>query len=312
MKSLNLLLVAACISLFSLLTFSGAVSALEQNEAFAAVYWVTQPQQGKTAAVSIYFQNNCSDQLTIYYIGFHFDWMPQNNYTGFDLSSNPISVISNGSHTFNPMTISIPSNVTVGSHSYTIGIDGIRGMSDSFSWDSLPYPLQIQSSGVTGFNQLKTQVSSNIEDAVNASFRSGEAQNLLSQAQEKYNTALSLANEEKWTEAVSALQTAQDYVEQAWAKEEAFSEVSSQIPWLILVGVAIVIPVVILVAIIMVLRNRKKKTPSQPPVTQEIVKPESSGGTVTARLENLKRLLDKDLITKEEYEKRKSEILAEV
>jgi hypothetical protein len=51
-------------------------------------------------------------------------------------------------------------------------------------------------------------------------------------------------------------------------------------------------------------------TPTQPKET-EVSQPSLSGDTVT-RLEKLKELKDKKLITEEEYEKKKDEILSQV
>jgi len=293
--------------------FSGVVSALEQDEASANVYWANQPYfQGSNATASIYFHNNSTGQLTIYYVGFHFDWMAKDAFIGFDLSGNPVNVTANGSHTFNPMLIRIPANVSVGSHNYFIGMDGYQGASypyENFEWDSQYFSLEVLDSSMSTFNTLKVQVNNKISDAINATYKSPEAQSLLSQAQQERTDAFALAEAEQWTEALSKLQLASDHLDEAQAKEAAFEEMGiPQNLLLLIIGAAVVVVVVILLIVFTLRKNRGK-----PKVETKITaKSDKIGEDIVARLENLKGLFDKNLITKEEYEKRKNEILAQV
>lgn len=253
MKATNLLLVAICFSMITFSLFSNAAFALEQDEASASAYWTGQPfYQGSNGTLSITFISNSSDQLTIYYVGVHFDWMASDTFVGLNLQNSPVNVTSHGSYTFNPMIILIPSNVSVGSHSYFIGIDGVQGVYEGFSWDSQTFSLQIQAS------QQPTATPTQP-----ATTGGGDQINLL----------------------------------------------------LLIVGAAIIVVVVVLLLIMILKRKRKPSqpptvTPSQP-ATTEVSQPSLSRDTV-ARLEKLKELRDKNLITKEEYEKKKDEILSEV
>ena len=309
----KILVAAICLSIFSWMMFTSVVFALDQNQASANVNWTKQPYyQGSNATVSIYFHNNSTEQLTIYFVGFHFDWMAKDNFTGFNLSNNPVNVTANGSYTFNPMLIHIPTNVAVGSHNYTIGIDGYQGISypyEEFGWDSPTFSLEIYDLREQSFNTLLVEVNNKIGEASNATYRNPEARSLLSQAEGEKNDAVTLAMAEDWNAALLKLQTASGHLDEAEAKEAAFEETGiPQNLLLIIIGVVIIIVAVILLIVFVMRKNRKK-----PKVESEATaKPSKIGDDIAARLENLKGLLDKDLITKEEYEKRKSEILAQV
>lgn len=312
MKVLNLLVVAIFISVFSCMIFSGVAFALEQNEASANVYWANQPYfQGSNATVSIYFHNNSTEQLTIYFLGFHFDWMAEDAFIGFDLSANPVNVTANGSHTFNPMIIRIPANVSVGLHNYFIGMDGYQGTSypyENFEWDSPTFSLEVLDSRTSTFNTLLVQVNNKISEAVNATYKSPEAQTLLSQAEQERTEAFTLAEDEQWNEALSKLQAASEHLDEAEAKEAAFEE--SGIPQNLLLLIIGVVAIAFVVILFILFMRRKRNEPKMKRETTG--KPDKIGDDIAERLENLKRLLDKDLITKEEYETRKNEILAQV
>ncbi len=314
--------------------FNSSAFALEQNEASASAYWTGTPlYQGGNATMTVTFVSNSSDQLRIFYVGVHFDWMPADSFVGLDLSENPVNVTSHGSYTFNPMIILIPANTTVGPHSYFIGIDGAQGSAQSFSWNSLTFSLQVEVSDKKLFNQLEIQVTADINQALNASYRNPEAQSLVSLALNDLENARFLGYQEgNWTGGVLALQNATSHLDEAKLIEQGYSGGGDLTTLLIIIGATVVAVVIILLAILFI--RRKKKTleepittisepapPPQPATTEATTAPQptsvegsrpSSGGDTTARLEKLKELRDKNLITKEEYEKKKDEILEQV
>jgi hypothetical protein len=128
---------------------SGLVSALSQNEASVSMLWSKQQVNvGEIVTVRLTFTSNSAEQLRIYRIGFHFDWMPENQFYTSDFTSNPVTIPSQGTHVFEPMTIQIPPHVSAGSHSYFVGIDGTEGTSlQNFSWDSPISTIQIVGAG---------------------------------------------------------------------------------------------------------------------------------------------------------------------
>lgn len=262
MKPFRLMVIVACFSIICAL-FSGVGSALDQDEASVSLIWSNQtPYQGSSVTVSVFFASNCPEELTIYYLGLHFDWMALNSFVGRDLSDDPVTIPSYGSHIFSPMIILIPEDARVGIHSYFVGIDGLQGESTSFSWDSQTLMLTIKDSEEKVYNELVTRVASNITEAVNATYQSSEAQSLLEQAENAYAQALSLANEENWEKAISALQNASTYLDQADVEEQNYIEAKSQQDQLlIIVGVVVVVVVAVLIIILMVRRKRKHTAP---------------------------------------------------
>jgi hypothetical protein len=265
MKLFRIVLVVACFSITCAL-FSGVVSALEQNDASVTLIWSNPtPYQGSNAIVRVSFKSNYAEALTVYYVGLHFDWMDSDTFVGPDLSDNPVIIPGYGSYTFDPISLLIPENVSVGTHSYFVGIDGLEGAT-GFSWDSQTQTLEIQSYKVEIYDTLRAKVASNITEAANRTYQSSEAQSLLGQAENAYAQALSLANEDDWEDAIAALQSAYSYIDQANMEEQNYVEAESQQNQLLLiVGVAVVAVVAVLIIILLVRRKRKETAPVNQP-----------------------------------------------
>ncbi|MBT0160459.1 hypothetical protein G4O51_10800 [Candidatus Bathyarchaeota archaeon A05DMB-2] len=272
MKTGHLLVVAGCLVVICAM-FSGVVSALSQEEASASVFWQPQaPLPGSTATATIFFINNSPDTLTIERVGLHFDWMAS-GFLGLTLS-NPVTVPSQGTHTFDPMLISIPVNVTLGFHTYYVGIDGVQGESTALSWDSTELMILIGTGGSSQetYNTLKTQISA---DLSSANYKSPEAKSLKNQAQTKFDQALELAKEENWAAAIAALQGASSLLAQADTAEQNYKpSFWDQYLLIIIVGVVAAVVVAILLVLLMVRRRRKQPQPEPaaptppPPVEQ--------------------------------------------
>ncbi len=267
MKRFHLVLIVTCLSIICAL-FSGVVFALDQDEVRVTVAWSSETHyQGSNQTFSVFLISDSSEELTLYYFGLHSDWMDSDRFIGFDLSADPVIIPAYGSQLLPPVTFQIPEDAGVGPHSYFIGIDGVQGVSTSFSWDSSTLTLVVQKSGLEVYSGLVTQVASDITEAVDAEYQSSEAQSLLDQAENAYSQALSYANEENWVEAFSALQTASSYLEQADTEEQNYVEPKSEDdPLLIIVGVAVVVIVAVLI-VILVMKRRQPLSINQPTET---------------------------------------------
>ena len=254
MKSFPPMLIAASIIIICVFNI-GLVSALSSDEAVVSPVWSTQTfNAGETVSVRLVFKSNCSDDLTVYYVGIHFDWMAADSFYGLDLSADPVVVPSYGSHTFDTMVINIPEATSSGSHSYFIGMDGTQGeYGVNFSWNSKTFMLQITNSNEEEFNELLLEVGANITNAVNASYQSAEAQSFLEQAETEYNQTQLLASQGNWEEAASSLQLVTSYLEQAEAAEQSAEQQS-----LVLVAAVIVVIIAISIVAVMVRKKRKK------------------------------------------------------
>lgn len=148
----------ACFTIICVL-FSGAVYALKQDEARVLPVWSSEiVYPGSSVTVQIFFTSNYSEELIIHRVGLHFDWMTSDSFVGINMIDNPVTIPSNGSYTFPPINILIPQDVSVGTHAYFVGVDGIQGGSTpEFQWNSLTRALQIQDSGEP-INNNGTQV----------------------------------------------------------------------------------------------------------------------------------------------------------
>ena len=136
LKSLTIALIVSVI--VAAFLSMGFVAALNQNEASVHTFFSTTTlQPGQPVTINVFFTSNTSDSLQITRIGLHFDWMAADGFYGYDLSSSPVTVASHGTYMFNQISVMVPTNVTLGEHSYYVGIDGTQGTSaTTFSWNS--------------------------------------------------------------------------------------------------------------------------------------------------------------------------------
>jgi hypothetical protein len=263
-RSLRLMLTVTAISLICILCCS-LVSALNQDEASVTLFPPNLTgYPGDTISVTITFKSNYAEQLRIYTIGLHFDWMPSDSFSGHDLSDNPATVPRQGSYVFDPIVIQIPLNATAGAHSYFVGIDGTEGLSASyFSWNSSSFTIQVHGFTEKIYNELLPSVQNKLNGANSANYESSEAQSLLQQAQSAFENATSSANDGKWNVAIEGLLIADDFLDQANEAEQRSDEQRAALQNLLFYVAIIAIVVIIVVSIIfVVVRKRRKQTES--------------------------------------------------
>ena len=251
------------------------VSALEPNDASVSLFWAAQTvYQGEVASVRITFTSNYSEPLTIVGMGLQFDWEPDVFY-GPDFSANPVTVQSYGTHIFDPVPIQIPLNASTGAHSYFVGVDGTLGYSlSSFSWDSPTLTIQVGYASGKVYNLLVSQFEIKLSNATSANFVNEEAKSLLQQAQAEYSLSRSLVNgslvsEEAWSEALSHIQNANEYLDQAYAAEQMQDGQNGE-PQALLFYLAIVAIAVIVALTIIIIIVRKKRKQPEPEMDQPV------------------------------------------
>ena len=160
MKLIRLSIIVALLTITFLCV--GFAAALDQDEASTHVFFVPETgQPGQTVSVTIFFTSTSTDELTINYLGLHFDWMASDQFYGFNLSSTPVTIPVGGDpHMFDPINIQIPADASIGAHTYTIGIDGTQGSSATpFSWSSTAAVLTV--TGANGQTAAPTPTSTN-------------------------------------------------------------------------------------------------------------------------------------------------------
>lgn len=211
-----------CFALFSFPLVRG----LSRNEISLSFEWSNSAYyQGDYGGVTISLNSTCDNELEFTWVGIHFAWMRENSYHILDLSSNPMKIPSGGFCTFLDIDFSVSSNASVGWNGYYVRIHYNEGGTSGRVWTSPTYQINIHDAYEKTYNDLRPQVLSEIESA---DYESPDAKSLLSQAVNEYDLAVSLANQEKWKEAVSNLQTASNLLAQASAKEEEYQSQQQQ------------------------------------------------------------------------------------
>jgi hypothetical protein len=255
MKSFPLTLVA--ISLICILSV-GAVSALTSDGVSVTPSWATPKYyQGDTATVSIFLQSNIDDTLTITRVSIQFDWMPPNDYYTHDFSDSPVSIPGHGSHTF-ALTNILLVGASAGSHDYRITLDGLQDTVE-FIWDSPSFTISIYSGNEKTYYSLEPEVKAKID---NANFTNSEARSLLQKATDAYDDAVESAANGDWQEAVTSLQSASDYVDQAEVAEQGGGGSTSNL--VLYFAIAAIVVVIFLTVTAVAVRRKKKKPETEP------------------------------------------------
>lgn len=243
---------------------SSLVLAITSNEASVNVFWEGEPYyQGDIVPARITFISNFSEPLEIYYVGINFDWMENDNFQGMDLSANPVTVPSFGTHSFELMVFQIPTTINIGLHDYFVGIDGSYGGSEGslpigFSWDSPIFTLQISDSLEKTYLALNAQVDDKINQANALVYDSPVANDLLSQALQAKNASNIYALNNQFGDAITSLNRASGYVELIDAEEELFDQQQANQNQVLLIVLIGVISVIVIVIIFIMLNKRKK------------------------------------------------------
>lgn len=239
------------------------VKALNQDEWSSNIAWSNSVYyQGDSGSATVTFNSNCPDQLKITFVGIHFDWMNTNDYYRIDLSSNPVYLASGERYTFSTIGFDIPSGVNVGSHKVTLLLEGQQ---DGLWWYDISVTgtqyITIHDAYEKVYNQLDYQVQDKLSNAQNSNFQSPDAQSLLQQANTEFNLATSLSQQGAWQDAVSHLNSASGYVDQANAKEQTYNPITmgavNGIPWVLLA--VIIVVVVVIVAVVAIVFTRKRR-----------------------------------------------------
>jgi hypothetical protein len=144
-----ILIVSFVLAIF---VFSGLVSALDTNAISAyPVFSKSTLNIGSSITVRITIQSSVDEQLQITHVGVNFDWMDSSGFFGPNLTNNPVTITSNGSYTTPPFIVQVPTNVTMGSHTYFIGVDGTEGTSQTdFYWNSSAATIIVLAANQTG------------------------------------------------------------------------------------------------------------------------------------------------------------------
>jgi hypothetical protein len=127
----------------------GTVSAaLSSNDVTITAFLTnSSPRPGDQIIVNVTFDSKVAQELQIYAIGIHADWMQPDQLQGPNYSASdqgPVTVEANGLYSTR-FSATVPVGTTLGSHTYYIGIDGIDSSGNAFSLNTAESALQVVS-----------------------------------------------------------------------------------------------------------------------------------------------------------------------
>ena len=229
---------------------------LEQDEVSIILDWSQESYfQGEEASLFINFSSQCPDELKIEKIEFQFNWTIFQHTKVIDFSEDPVGIPSNDNYVFDLVTFQIPQNATEGINSFKIRIEGMQhGLWwYDFEWISDQYELEIKTDYQYLFNQMNFEINEQFEEIYNANYQNQEAKDLLENAVNEYQLSISLADQNKWQEAILHLENTSDLLNQAQEKEQqpAVDELTSAITTIIIL--------ILLGLIVSIIFGRKEK-----------------------------------------------------
>lgn len=171
--------------------------------------------QGDSGSLTVTIVNNHSSyQITTKQCYLQFDWQQTQNLV-YDSGATPI-IASGSSYTFS-FSFSIPDSVAIGIHSFkVVWVDnGILLGSVVVATGS----INVGDAYEKVFLNLQPTISNNINSA---SFVSQDAKSILTQAQSAYQQAITLANQGKFQDAITDLNSASDFLSRAQAAENTY------------------------------------------------------------------------------------------
>jgi hypothetical protein len=125
------------VSLLVLVLSVGLVSALEQHEASVTKFMAGDTKErGEETSIRILFTSNADINLSVYYVGVHFDWLETDELIGINYANNPKIVQPNKDLVVDIINYTVPTSANLGTHSYYVGVDGYDQNGDPFSWTS--------------------------------------------------------------------------------------------------------------------------------------------------------------------------------
>jgi hypothetical protein len=199
-----------------------SVNALNSKEwSWTYAFDKTMYYQGDSGTVTITFTSNCPDQLQFSSISVQFDWMT----TPTTVTVSSPDIATGNQYTFPAIAFSIPSDATVGSHSFTLSLQGQQ--KELLGWTNISPTgtggsINVLNAYEKVYDQTIQTVQNSLTTAQNSNYQSPNAQSLLQQANNMYNQATSLANQGQWQNAVNDLNTASNDLSQAAAAEQTY------------------------------------------------------------------------------------------
>ncbi len=141
-----ILLVSFVLAIF---VSSGLVSALDTSALSATpVLSKNTLNVGSSVTIRITVQSNTDEQLSITHIGINFDWMDSGLFFG---PKDPVTLAAKDSYTTPPFIVQVPTNVTLGSHLYFVGVDGTESANQNeFYWNSSTASIIVLGANQTG------------------------------------------------------------------------------------------------------------------------------------------------------------------
>ena len=244
------------VMLMLLIQNTSLVSSLEQNEASIFLDWSQESYyQGEEATLLINFSSQSPDELKISKIELQFNWTIFQHNKIIDFSEDPVGIPSNDDYLFDPITFQIPQNATEGTNNLKIRIEGMQhGLWwYDFGWISDLYQIEIKIDYEYLFNQMNLEITERFEEIYIINYQNQEAKDLLEDAVNEYHLSVSLADQNKWQEAISHLEQTQDLINQAQEKEQqpVIDELASAITTIIIL--------VLLGLIVSIIFGRKRK-----------------------------------------------------
>ena len=125
------------------------ITALSPSDATITVFLTNpSPSPGEVITVNVTFNSKVNQELEIYAIGIHADWMAPDSFYGPSFSNESATVTGNGVYSTR-FTATIPIGTSFGAHTYFVGVEGVDSNGTAFSFDSTQATIQVVAASST-------------------------------------------------------------------------------------------------------------------------------------------------------------------
>lgn len=231
--------------------------------------------------MNVTVSSDSDNEIKIKWVGLKFDWMT--TWIQKDLSSNPLALTRSDTVELGTFDFQIPLGIAVGNHNLTLTIgydeyvdsvftvpspgcmvvgEPIESIEVYVGWGS-PLPLhklhaaEIHSINEKLYKELKPIVFQQLGEAVEKTYLSGGAKDLLQKADSNYIEAALLAEQNKWSEAYQKLQLAQSLLNRMPDEESKFISVLST---------GSIAGIIVVIGVVLFLKKRDAFEHSLPPL----------------------------------------------
>jgi len=192
--------------------------ALSDSEIALSLHWPEATfYQGDIQNLTVTLSGTSNNLINITWIGIHFAWMVEDGFFKLDLMDKPVQISKQISSKFNIFFI-IPIDAPVGQNDYYLSIKYMENISNTWiekEWLSQNNIIYIHDIYEKIYQDNYLKIKNDLQTSDGYHFENEHSLRTLHQAENLFNTSISLSETKKWKKACTNLVASSNLIEQA-------------------------------------------------------------------------------------------------